>query len=257
MKKLAIIGANGMLGTDLMTHLSPFFSITGITKENYQSFVDKKFDIVINANGNSKRFWANTHPQEDFNLSTISVYKSLFDFHTEMYIYISSSDIYKDHTSIKTTKESQYIEPSDLSSYGLHKYMSELLVKKYSKQYMILRCCLVLGSKLKKGPLYDMLEKQPLYIAKESTLQMITTKAIADSLSFLLKEKIRDKTYNIGGKGIVSFTQIEKFVSFPVVFSKKAEKQQYEMDVSELNAVYPLERSITYLQEFFNSLQSQ
>lgn len=246
-----------MLGADLVTHLQKYFAIIPITKENYTSFIHTSFDIVINANGNSKRFWANKNVLEDFALSTTSVYKSIFDFPAALYIYISSSDVYVDHTGSKTTKESQYIQTSALSSYGLHKYMSELLVKRHSKNYLILRCSMMLGSKPKKGPLYDILQKHPLYIAKESRLQMITTKEIAKCLYFLTKKKITNKIYNIGGKGTILFSNIQKFVDLPVFFSKDAEKQQYEMNVTVLADVYPLKTSSVYLQDFLNSLQSQ
>ena len=142
-KRIAIIGANGMLGSDLVAYLSKHFSVTAITKENYTSFVNKDFDIVINANGNSKRFWANEHILEDFTLSTVSVYKSLFDFEYKVYIYISSSDVYPDHTNKKSTKEDQPIFSSALSPYGFHKYLSELIVQTNVKKYLILRCSFI------------------------------------------------------------------------------------------------------------------
>lgn len=253
-EKIAIIGANGMLGSDLVTYLHPYFTITAVTRENYDSFLRSNFDIVINANGNSRRFWANNNILEDFTLSTTSVYKSIFDFTYDQYIYISTSDVYPNHISSRYTKETQQIETEKLSPYGLHKYLSEMIVKNHSKNYLILRSSMMLGSKLKKGPVYDILQKKPLFIAKESTLQMITTKEIAQCIYFLIKKKIKDKTFNIGGKGVVSFTDIKKFVALPVSFSKNAEKQEYEMNVSKLHSLYPLKASKAYLQEFLDHL---
>jgi dTDP-4-dehydrorhamnose reductase len=257
LKKIAIIGANGMLGSDLVTYLSKYFAVTSISKENYTTHIQKGFDIVINANGNSKRFWANQHIVDDFNLSTYSVYKSIFDFPAKLYIYISSSDVYKDHSSTHTTKEDQNIDSSSLSPYGFHKYLSELIVKKNCKRYLIFRCSMMLGKTLRKGPIYDILQKNPLFITKESTLQMITTEEIANCIQSLITKEIYQETVNMGGKGTVSFTKIENFVSLPVTYSKNAEKQKYEMSTSKLQSFYPLKTSTAYLQEFLNSLQSQ
>src|SRR3989344_8416138 len=114
-----------MLGSDLIRYLGEGFNITSINKENYQTFIGKSFDIVINANGNSKRFWANQNPQDDFLTSTISVYKSIFDFSSDIYIHISSPDVYENHTSTRSTNEAQKINAENLSTYGFHKYLSE------------------------------------------------------------------------------------------------------------------------------------
>jgi hypothetical protein len=55
----------------------------------------ESFDIFINANGNSKKYWANQNPLLDFDVSVTSVYKTLFDFKFKKYIYLSSLDIFK------------------------------------------------------------------------------------------------------------------------------------------------------------------
>src|SRR5258708_8916717 len=124
LKTLAIIGGDGMVGSDLIKYLNSDFSVTSITKKNYSEFISKSFDVLVNANGNSKRFWANKNVLEDFNLSTVSVYKSIFDFRYTIYIYISSSDVYKNHSSPLTTVES-IIYGEGLSAYGLHKYLRD------------------------------------------------------------------------------------------------------------------------------------
>lgn len=245
-----------MLGADLYTILSKQFLVTPITKENYKKNIGTSFNVVINANGNSKRFWANQHPLEDFTLSTESVYKSIFDFSSNLYIYISSSDVYENHSSPLTTKEKKNIETTQLSSYGLHKYFSELLVKKYATNFIILRCSLMLGKQLRKGPIFDILQKNPLFITKDSNLQMITAEEVGNAITILLKMKITNETFNIGGKGVVSFKNIEKIVRIPVTFSQDANKQTYQMNVSKLDKIFQLKKSKEYLQDFINTLQS-
>lgn len=250
MKTLAIIGSHGMLGSDLVRYLGTKFHIISIHKENYHAHVGSSFDIVINANGNSKRFWANNHPVEDFIASTESVYKSIVDFKCEVYVYISSSDVYNDHTNPCNTGEKVVIVPDQLIPYGLHKYLSELLVRKYTKNYLILRSSMILGTILKKGPLYDVIHRIPLYVSKDSRLQIITTKAIAEIITTLLDKKVTREVINVGGVGTFAFRNLDKYVTGPHVFRKDAEKQRYEMDVEKLQNMYPIKTSQEYLLQF-------
>jgi len=243
-----------MLGSDLVSYLSSIYSVTGINRDNYSNLIGSTFDCIINANGNSKRFWANKHVLEDFTKSTISVYKTIVDFTCKIYIYISSSDVYENHASSKFTLENQSINPDNVSSYGLHKYLSECIVRNHSKHYLILRSSMILGKNHKKGPIYDILHKHPLYITRDSKLQMITTKEIAQIIDFLLTNKISKEIFNMGGKGTVSFENIDVRMQIPVTFMNKVEKQEFEMSVGKLGKIYPLETSTNYLAEFLNNL---
>ncbi len=243
-----------MLGSDLVRYLGAKFHVTPIHKENYHTHVGSSFDIVVNANGNSKRFWANSHPVEDFIASTESVYKSIVDFRYGVYVYISSSDVYHDHTSPRYTKENALIRLHVLTPYGLHKYFSELLIQKYVKNYLILRSSMILGKNLKKGPFYDIARRTPLYITKDSRLQLITTHEVANIIRFLLNKGIYGHVFNIGGRGSFSFHDIETYVQTPVRYSPDSEKQEYEMSVAKIRKLYPLKTSKEYLLEFLHGL---
>ncbi len=242
-----------MLGSDLVHYLSPKFRITGIEKANYLRFVGRTFDIVINANGNSKRFWANQNPVDDFIASTVSVYKSIFDFNPNVYIYISSSDVYENHSNISTTQETQSINPNNLSVYGFNKYLSEMIVKKYAYNYLILRSSMILGKELRKGPFYDVMNNKPLYITADSKLQLITTKELANIISFLISKRIYKEVFNVGGVGSFSFQNIQQYFNDEIKYSKNGEKQNYEMNVEKMNKLFTLKTSDEYLQEFLKT----
>lgn len=250
-KKLGVLGANGLLGTDLVKYLTPQFRVISITRENYEKHREEKFDILINANGNSKRYWANQNPADDFVASTVSVQKSIFDFPTELYIYISSPDIYENHTHPRYTKENSEIQPQNLQPYGFHKFLGELIVKKYKEKFLILRPAMILGPKLKKGPFYDVLNNNPLFISLDTKLQLVTTKAIAEIIKDLLNKKIVGMTLNIGGVGTFSLSKLGIYLNQKIQILPAAQTQIYEMNVNKIRKIYPrLKTSEEYLKDF-------
>lgn len=239
-----------MLGSDLVTYLSKSYEVTGISKENYSKHVGTSFDVVINANGNSKRFWANEHPYEDFIASTESVYKSIFDFPTKLYIYISSSDVYPNHANAPF--EDARIESKKLSSYGFHKFLSEIIVRRLTKNYLILRSSMMLGRKLKKGPFFDIVHHQPLFISKKSKLQLITTKAISEIIDLLITNNIKNEIFNMGGKGVLAFENVHTYFKTTVHFQKNTQLQRYEVNTKKLGKMYPLKTSEEYLKDYLH-----
>lgn len=251
LKKIAIIGGNGVLGSDLVRHLGPFFSITSITRDNYDKFAGLRFDAVINANGNSRRYWANQNPKDDFFASTVSVYKSIFDFLCEKYIYISSPDVYENHASIDSTRENQEINPQNLQSYGFHKYLSELIVKKHKEKFIILRSSMVLGMNLKKGPIYDIMHDSPVFVTSQTRLQLITTSAISEIIKILLDKEVINQIINMGGIGTFEFSETDEYFHKKIKTSPQAETQLYEMNVEKLKTLYSgLKTSKEYLKDF-------
>lgn len=251
MKTLAVIGSNGMLGSDLVRYFREHFQLTAIHKKNYDSHIGESFDILINANGNSKRFWANKNPQDDFLASTVSVYRSIFDFPCDTYIYICSPDVYENHTGPEYTKESQKIDPKNLQPYGFNKYLSELIVKKHKKKFLILRCSMMLGAGLKKGPFHDIVHNNPLFVTSETRLQLITTHAIAEIIKRLLDKHVLNTVLNVGGMGTFAFAKINEYFNSNIHVLSDAQRQIYEMSVEKVKHLYPsLKTSEEYLRDF-------
>lgn len=252
MIKVAVFGANGLLGQGLLSYLSSSYTIIPITRENYEQKKGKSFDVFINANGNSKRFWALENPLADFEASTASVYKTLFDFSFKKYIYISSSDVYSNPNDSITTQENSETDVRNLNAYGLHKYLSEQIVKNRVENYMILRSSMILGKAVSKGPFFDIKQKQPIFITLDSKLQLITIRAIAEVITALLSKNLKNEIYNMGGKGSFDFGNINKYFSEKIEVSDRALRQHYEMNVSNLQGIYRLKTSEEYLQEYLN-----
>lgn len=251
-KTIGILGGKGMLGTDLCASLSDKYNVTAIDLDTYTDYIGNTFDYIINANGNSKRFWANAHVYEDFEASTISVYKSIINFKCSKYIYISSSDVYPDHSSIATTKESDIIDSSLLCPYGFHKFLSEKIVQNNCKDYLIIRPCLLLGTTLRKGPVFDIINNNPLFITEDSRIAMITTSEIANVIDLLIQQNRTREIYNVGGTGTVNFNNVEDIFGKKPEISTEAQQQLYELNTAKVQAIKKLKSSTEYLNDILN-----
>jgi len=249
-KKIGIIGGGGLLGSNLREYFSKSAEVDSIEKDNYDSKIGSSYDVLINANGNSKRFWANIHPFEDFEASTRSVHKSLFDFTFKKYIYFSSIDVYLDHSGIATTKEDAARDAGKRPPYSFHKWLSEQIVRNYAENHLILRLSVLLGRGLRKGIVYDLLHDKPLFVTPESRLQHITTEEVARVIQTLLDKDIRNETFNVGGHGAVSVSKLMEMCGKSSDILENPETQAYEMNMEKLGALYPLKTSEEYILDY-------
>lgn len=167
---VAIVGYKGLLGSSLYDSFKSS-DLIGIDKNNYHEHIGKSFDVLINANGNSKKYLAENKPLLDFDLSVLSVYNTLKDFKIKKYIYISSIDVFKHNV------------------YGQHKLIAESLVRNNFSDYLILRCPMIIGNNMQKGIIFDILNNKKIYTSKESKLQIILNTEISTIISYLTSYK--------------------------------------------------------------------
>ena len=208
---VGIIGADGFIGKAITTYLNSLnnYFIVPITRDTYYSATQYEYDVLINANGNSKKFWANNRPLEDFDASVGSVYRTLFDFCFKKYIYISSIDVYKNNV------------------YGFHKHLSELIINKYLSDYVVLRCPLVIGKNMKKGILNDILKEKSLFVTRDSNYQFITNVEVAKIVYKIInRTTIPRSVINIGSTDSLTVSDIIEFLDKDVILEKLGAKTE-------------------------------
>jgi nucleoside-diphosphate-sugar epimerase len=236
--EIAILGANGFVGSNLVRELGKEHKIYSITREDYRNFIGLKFDVLINANGNGRKYLAEDKPLLDFDLSVKSVYNSLSDFEFGLYIYISSNDVYTEN-----------------SIYGFHKLVAENIIRQWSgkKQfdYVNLRCGAVIGPGMKKGVLYDIINDIPLHISSKSELQFISIKEITGAILYILN--------NGGYYGInldvfspqnISIKKIEKIIGKKAKYSLGELPLQYYNRRYGSNLLKTYKSSSYYIREY-------
>lgn len=226
--------------------------------DNYEQMKGEACGLLINADGNSKKFLADENPVEDFRLSVLSVLQSLEDFKSKKYVLISSIDVYPDHSHPEKNREDTAIDTECLSRYGFHKYLSELLVKYYASSWIIVRLGGVLGPGLRKNPVFDLLNDVPLRTSEESRFQYLTTDAVAE-IVFKLVEKGRwGEVFNICGTGTVTLREIRSWLNKPLCyFQERVPRERYEVNTEKIDQFFTLPDSREVARKFVLSEGSQ
>jgi nucleoside-diphosphate-sugar epimerase len=229
-----IIGGNGFVGSAFTRYCeAQGLEHSVITRENYNNFVGHSCQILINANGNSKKYLADERELEDFDASVRSVRASLVDFRYELYVYISSCDVYADHANPETTREDAPILANQQSKYGFHKYLAEQCVQKIANQWLIFRMGGFVGPALKKNPIFDILRGGPLWLDQESELQYMNTDDAARIVFELINKRFRDQIFNLCGDGLIKLKDVVKMVKRPVSMAEKAPCVRYEINIEK------------------------
>ena len=93
MRRIALIGANGFVGSSIARALiaNHDFDLIAVSRSNYEvARMDGYYDILINAAMPSKRFWARQEPEKDFSETTEKTFKLVNDWNWGKMIQISS-----------------------------------------------------------------------------------------------------------------------------------------------------------------------
>jgi len=238
-----IIGGTGFVGSTIAkAAVERGWNVTAIGRETYERVKGWQFDFVINANGNASRFRANQDPQFDFEASVLSVYRSLFDFRYDVYGLISTVDVYNEPSCEESTAEDTWIDTETLAPYGMHKRLAELLVMQHCPRWHVFRLAQMVGDGLKKGPIYDLLHRKPLWITADSRLHYMNTQNVARVVLNVMECQAASNIYNVCGRGNVEFRQvIELLAAGPSsVAPSPGERQTYRIQTNKIEQLYAM-----------------
>jgi len=235
---ITIIGGNGFVGSAYVRLLAARgVAHQVVTRENYGNLKGTSCDVLINANGNSRKFLATREPLNEFDQSVRSVAQSLEDFRCKTYVFLSTGDVYPDQSSAATTGEVQVIDPARQSRYGLHKSLAEQLVRSTQKQWLVMRMGGFVGPGLKKNAIYDMLTGAPIWLSPQSELQFISTDRAAEMVWGLVDRGIRNEIVNLGAIGTVNLGALHRQIASPSSFQPDAPTVRYELSLEKLTGL--------------------
>lgn len=233
-----LVGGNGFVGSAYARHFKELgLTFQIITRDNAANFNGTKCDVLLNANGNSKKFLADKSPMDEFDASVRSVAETIDRFKPEYYIHLSTGDVYPE-TTPTTTDEDQSLDPSRMSRYGLHKYMAETLVRGTQKNWLIIRMGGFVGKSLKKNAIFDMLTGNTVWLSPKSRLQFINTDHAAKIVWSIASRRPSNQIVNLGGDGTVLLADIHSRCRSRSQFMVDAPQIYYELSTKRLSKLY-------------------
>lgn len=253
-----VLGGNGFVGSAVCSMLaSRGESFVIIGRDNYQELVGARCDVFVNCDGNARRFWANENPANDFEASVNSTMRSLVDFKYDLYVFLSSVDVYVDPSDPARNAEDVEIDHEELEPYGFHKWISEELVRRYAQSWIILRLGNMVGPGLKKNPVYDALNDLPIWMSEESRHSYVHTRTVAEGLHKLITGSHRNTIVNMCGTGTVRVADLPDLVGREIVIAPGVEerRQVYWVNNERMNRILPVPESRDAVIDFVSEIE--
>jgi nucleoside-diphosphate-sugar epimerase len=204
-----VLGGRGLVGSAFVRYCQRTgreFDI--IELDNYERFIGRPCRILVNANGNSRKPLAKQAPVEDFDASVRSVRSSLVHYPCDLYVHLSSCDVYPDCSSPESTREDQALDPAAQSPYGFHKYLAEQCVRHAARRWLIFRFGGFVGPGLRKNAVFDILHGGPLWLDPASQLQFLHTEHAAEIVLGLAESGLSGETLNLCGRGLIQLQEV-------------------------------------------------
>ena len=254
-----VLGGRGFVGSAIAREAQARgFATTIVDKDNYDACAGASVDVLINANGNSKKYLAAQDPCQEFDLSVHSVLRSLHDFKARLYVYLSTIDVYSDMRNPANNSEESPIDEKALSPYGFHKYLAEKLVRYYAPKWTIFRMGGFVGPGLWKNAIYDLLTGAPLKVHPDLACQHLHTHDLARLLFDVIKATPPRQIWNICGEGVVTAREVASWIpnAKAVTDVQGLSPEHYEVNVQKLGSVVSLPRTADTVKKFVQNVQS-
>lgn len=247
-----VIGGRGFVGSAICRAAARAgWDVTAIGRRDYADCVGRRFDVVVNANGNARRYLAERDPAADFDASLRSVARSLADSPCGRYALISTVDVYEDPSREDTTGEDAPIDPLRLGVYGFHKRLAELCVMRQAASWQVFRLGQMVGPRLRKGPAFDALRGLPIRIAAASEMPFLDTRTMARIVCELIARAPDRQVYNVCGTGSVPFGEVLALLGAAhAPIDPAAPRQAYRIRTAKAGALCDLPASRDEIRRF-------
>lgn len=254
-----VLGGRGFVGSAIAREAGlRGFKVNVVDKDNYDESIGASADLVINANGNSKKYLASQDPSQEFDLSVRSVLRSLHDFKARLYVYLSTIDVYPDMRNPANNTEAAVIDEKALSPYGFHKYMAEKLVRYYAPRWTIFRMGGFVGPGLWKNAIYDLLTGTPLKVHPDLACQHLHTHDLARILFDVISAAPAGEVWNICGEGVVTVREVASWIPNAklTVDGDGVTPDHFEVSTRKISSVVSLPRTADTVKKFVENVRS-
>jgi nucleoside-diphosphate-sugar epimerase len=259
--RVVLIGANGLVGSAFARLLSnyPGVELVPVVRGTYSKLAGTTADVVIEAACNSRKFFAEEKPVEEFETSVTHRLKSLFDFPAPFHLHISSVDVYSHLSSPQTTREDSPLGMGASSHYGFHKLLAEQLVQHYAQKWLVMRLAGMVGPGLRKNPVFDILHGQPLRIHPDSQYQFLHTDEVAQIVWKLFESGAQHEIYNLAGDGLISPREIAVMAGKHLdltALDASAKPRVVDINLEKISNVVPVTATNNAIERFLKEVQA-
>lgn len=208
-KSAAVAGAKGYVGSAVCEALgkNTDYEVVPITRENYSALQGRSFDVLINSAMPSKRFWAKSHPEEDF-----------------------KETVQKTADLIGKWKYGKFIQISTVSArcetdtvYGRHKAEAEKVCA--GPGNLIVRLSAMYSPGLSKGALIDILNGSKVYVSGESRYAFTPLDFVG---SWIASHLDRTGLAEVGAKNTLSLLEVAQYCGKKIDFEGPVEIQEIQ-----------------------------
>ena len=255
--RIGVVGARGFLGSQVASHLAAGgYDLLPITRD---SGAPSALDVLIDCNGDARRFWAQENPGASFAANVETVRDRLSDLTFGLYLYCSTVDVYGAATaSPAANRESSPLDPATMPTYGLHKFLAECLVRHHAADHLILRLGTLIGPGLKKNPIFDAAHGAPIRQTPDSTISLLHTDYAVRAMERLI-EKGLTGVYNVTSSEAIAVADMVAMVD--AATGRKAEyirpaeqiHTSYDISIGKISEHLELTSSAEMLEGFLEN----
>ncbi|WP_457753027.1 dTDP-4-dehydrorhamnose reductase [Thermococcus sp.] len=223
--KVAIIGANGQLGTDLVEVFGE--EAIPLTRkdldvtdfESLKILKELKPDVIINTAAYVRVDDAELYPEKAFQVNAIGALNvaKIANEIDAVSVYISTDYVFDGTKGEPYTEEDA---PNPLNVYGLSKYAGEIFTRNYSKKYYIIRVASLYGKAGASGKGGNFVEfmiqkaknREEIRVVDDMFMGPTYTKDVATTLKKFLGLKPEFGVYHMVNDGYCSWYEFTKAI---------------------------------------------
>jgi len=223
--KVAIIGANGQLGTDLvevfgeeaisLTHKD--LDVTDF--ESLKLLKELKPDVIINTAAYVRVDDAELYPERAFQVNAVGALNvaRIANEINAINIYISTDYVFDGTKGKPYTEEDA---PNPISVYGLSKYAGEIFTRNYSPKHYVIRVASLYGKAGASGKGGNFVEfmiqkakkREEIRVVDDQFMSPTYTKDVARTLKKFLELKPEFGVYHMTNEGFCSWYEFTKAI---------------------------------------------
>lgn len=218
--KSTLIGYTGFVGGNLDKQHD--FS-SRFNSRNIDEIRGQKFDLVITAGVQAKKWWANQNPAEDW-AQIEHLLDALASVQAERFVLISTIDVYPTPSGVD---EASPVAEDPKNAYGTHRLRVEKAVKCQFPEACIIRLPGLFGDGLKKNVIFDLLNDNILEtINPASRFQYYFLDRLWTDINRCLDARL--PVVNFATEPIATSTIIERFFAGKTVGTNPSPKAGYD-----------------------------